>query len=88
MRITTAMRTLGEKKAEALARLASLPASDIRRDILQETAIDLDLGGDEAGFVVQAYPDGIIRRATFFIGRQEVPLTGADIQALAPFLHS
>jgi hypothetical protein len=76
------MKTLGEMKAAALRDLAAITRADVKRARLEEKAIDLlDDHGVERGFVVQEYPEGIIRDAYFFIGQHRVTLYDDEIAA-------
>jgi hypothetical protein len=82
------MKTLYEMKVEALAALASVRPGDIKVDTIRETAIDIEVENDEAGFVLQEYPDGTVRRAYFFIGQHEVDLDDAELEAVANAIYS
>jgi hypothetical protein len=82
------MKTLGDMKAQALGALADVRPEDIRVDTIRETAIDIEVENDEAGFVLQEYPDGIVRRAYFFIGQHELELDDAELRAVATAMYS
>ena len=74
------MKTLGEMKAADLRDLAAITPTNIKRARLEETAIDLpEDHGVERGFVVQEYPEGIIRDAYFFVGPHRVTLYDDEI---------
>jgi hypothetical protein len=75
------MKTLSEMKAAGLRDLAASTPANIKRARLEETAIDLpdDDQGDERGFIVQEYAEGIIREAYFFIGPHRVALCDDEI---------
>jgi hypothetical protein len=74
------MKTLGEMKAAGLRDLAAITRANVKRARLNETAIDLpDHHGDERGFIVQEYAEGIIREAYFFIGPHRVALYDDEI---------
>jgi hypothetical protein len=81
------MKTLYEMAQAALARLGDIEHEDIQVHDLRETVIELEFDGDVGGFVVQQYRDGDMRQAYFYIGLQEAPLSGAQLEAVMAFIY-